>query len=235
MKNILLPLFALLLLVGCKEAPQPVTETPAEAALPEGFCLLTDSIPDAILEIRYYSTYNFIGQRIAGYEAPVAIITSEAAHALKGVSDDLKAQGYRLKICDTYRPQCAVDMFVAWGADLSDTAMKAYFYPTIAKERLIPEEYVAPKSSHSRGSTVDLTLVEMLTGKEVDMGSPFDFFGPLSHPASRSVSEEQYALRQLLREAMIAHGFKPYEAEWWHFTLKEEPFPDTYFNFPIAL
>lgn len=197
------------------------------------FVLVSEVIPDVIQEIRYYSTYNFVGDRIAGYEEPVAILTKEAAAALKEVSDELQQKGYRLKIYDAYRPQMAVENFVNWAKDLTDVRMKAYFYPELEKNVLFSQGYISSHSGHSRGSTVDLTLVDMRTGKEVDMGGTFDYFGELSHPAYRGITEEQYQNRMLLRDAMTAHGFKPISTEWWHFTLKDEPYPDTYFTFPV--
>ena len=197
------------------------------------FVLLSEAVPDAILEIRYYSTYNFVGDRIDGYEEPVALLTREAAAALKEVSDDLIEQGYRLKIYDAYRPQEAVTNFMEWALDTEDTRMKEYFYPELEKDVLFPLGYIAEHSGHSRGSTVDLTLFDMTTEKEVDMGGTFDYFGELSHPDYTDITEEQYQNRMILREAMLAHGFKPLEEEWWHFTLEDEPYPDTYFTFPV--
>ena len=199
----------------------------------KNFVRITDVIPDAILEIRYYSTYNFVGQRIDGYLAPTALLTREAADSLKAVSDDVIGLGYRLKIYDAYRPQCAVDHFVRWAADIADTAMRRYFYPDVDKSLLFEQEYIMEKSGHTRGSTVDLTLFDMVTEKEVDMGGTFDWFGEESHPDYRGITEEQYANRMLLRDAMVRHGFKTLDSEWWHFTLKDEPFPDTYFTFPV--
>jgi D-alanyl-D-alanine dipeptidase len=198
------------------------------------FVLLSDAVPDAILEIRYYSTYNFVGARIDGYEEPVALLTKEAAAALKEVSDDVIAQGYRLKIYDAYRPQKAVDHFVRWAEDTADEKMKEYFYPDLEKDVLFPLGYIAEHSGHSRGSTVDLTLFDMKTEKEADMGGTFDFFGELSHPDYKDITDEQYANRMILREAMLRHGFKPLDEEWWHFTLENEPYPDTYFTFPVC-
>ncbi len=197
------------------------------------FVLLTDVVPDAILEIRYYSTYNFVGERIDGYEEPLAFLTKEAADALKEVSDDLMQQGYRLKIYDAYRPQMAVTHFMNWALDTDDVRMKNYFYPELEKNTLFPQGYIAEHSGHSRGSTVDLTLFDMETEKEVDMGGTFDYFGELSHPDYKGITDEQYTNRMILRNAMIKHGFKPLEEEWWHFTLENEPYPDTYFTFPI--
>lgn len=201
---------------------------------PSDFVLLAEAVPDAILEIRYYSTYNFVGDRIDGYEEPVALLTKEAAAALRAVSDDLKEKGYRLKIFDAYRPQMAVTNFVRWAEDTDDTRMKEYFYPELDKSVLFDQGYIALHSGHSRGSTVDLTLFDMKTEKEVDMGGTFDYFGELSHPDYTDITEEQYANRMILREAMMAHGFRPLEEEWWHFTLDEEPYPETYFTFPVS-
>ena len=197
------------------------------------FVLLTDAVPDAILEIRYYATYNFVGTRIDGYEAPIAMLTKKAAKALKAVSDDVMAKGYRLKIYDAYRPQNAVDHFVRWAADVADTTMKYCFYPNLDKSVLFEQDYIMAKSGHTRGSTVDLTLFDMATGKELDMGGTFDWFGEESHPDYRGITDEQYAHRMILRTAMLSHGFKPLDSEWWHFTLADEPYPDTYFTFPL--
>lgn len=198
-----------------------------------GFVSVPDMIPDVILEIRYYSIFNFVGERIDGYEQPAALLTAEAASALKRASDDARARGYRLKIFDAYRPQKAVDHFMRWAGDSSDTRMKRYFYLGIDKEALIPGGYIAERSGHSRGSTVDLTLYDMRTQKELDMGSPFDFFGEVSHPDYRGITEQQYANRMLLRDIMVSNGFLPLDEEWWHFTLAGEPWPDTYFTFPV--
>ena len=157
------------------------------------------------------------------------------AEALKAVSDDVMAQGYRLKVFDAYRPQMAVDHFVRWAEDLNATEMKPYFYPEVDKSLLFEQGYIDAKSGHSRGSTIDLTLFDMATGKEVDMGGTFDYFGELSHPDyTATLTEEQIANRNLLRDAMRRHGFKPLDTEWWHFTLLDEPYPDTYFTFKVS-
>lgn len=198
-----------------------------------GFVLLSEAVPDIILEIRYYSTFNFVGDRIDGYEEPVAILTEEAADALKEVSDELVSKGYRLKVFDAYRPQDAVNDFVDWANDEEDTRMKAYFYPDLEKDELFQKGYISKYSGHSRGSTVDLTLFDMSTEKDVDMGGTFDYFGRQSHPDYMGVTDEQYANRMTLRDAMCAHGFKPINTEWWHFRLEDEPYPDTYFTFPV--
>ena len=230
------------------------------------FVTLTDAVPDAILEIRYFSTYNFVGSRIDGYLEPTALLTKAAADSLKAVSDDVKTLGFRLKIYDAYRPQKAVDHFVRWAENLPDTMMRQFFYPDLNKDVLFEREYICAKSGHTRGSTVDLTLFDMRTEKELDMGGTFDWFGPESHPdfcgdpetmeytgsplpasptgeesdaaesasaGTRTITKEQFCNRMILREAMMRHGFKPFPTEWWHFTLCDEPFPDTYFNFPV--
>lgn len=201
--------------------------------LPEGFVLVGEAIPDALLDIRYYTTYNFVGARIDGYEAPVAVLTREAADALKLVSDDMKAQGLRLVIYDAYRPQRAVDHFARWAEDIADTRMKAVFYPDVDKADLFEKGFIARRSGHSRGSTVDLTLLDEATGKLLDMGGPFDFFGELSHPDYAGVTAQQHENRMLLQSAMRKRGFKPLSTEWWHFTLVDEPYPKTFFDFPV--
>lgn len=201
---------------------------------PSGFVLLSDLVPGIIQEIRYFSTYNFIGDKIDGYEEPCAILTVEAARALKAVSNEVNAQGYRLKVFDAYRPACAVRHFVLWGIEDLDLRMKPYFYPDLEKQELFKRGYIASQSGHSRGSTIDLTLFDMQKGKELDMGSPFDLFSELSHPDCKSVTEEQYENRMFLQHAMVRNGFVPIDCEWWHFTLKDEPYPDTYFEFPVS-
>jgi len=201
---------------------------------PSGFVVLSDFVPGIIQEIRYHSTYNFIGDRIDGYEEPVALLTREAARALRYVSGEMNVQGYRLKVFDAYRPARAVRQFVLWGIEDLDLRMKPFFYPDLEKQSLFAEGYIASQSGHSRGSTVDLTLLDMRTGKEVDMGSPFDLFSEMSHPDSRAVTEEQYENRMQLQKVMTRNGFVPIDCEWWHFTLENEPYPDTYFDFPVS-
>lgn len=249
-KTIIIGCLILATFIGCKQHPEQLqtdtsntcSQNTSPTLFKESFVVLTDVIPDAILEIRYHSTYNFIGTRIPGYDEPTALMTRQAADSLKAVSDDLLKMGYRIKIFDAYRPQCAVDYFMEWGKNLNDTLMRQYFYPEIDKATIIPQGFVAQKSSHTRGSTVDLTLFDMTTQKEVDMGCTFDYFGIASNPGIQPgqpignytpINEEQYKNRMILRNIMIAHGFEPYENEWWHFTLKNEPFPDTYFTFPV--
>lgn len=201
---------------------------------PSGFVLLSDHVPGIVQEIRYFSTYNFVGDRIDGYEEPVALLTREAARALKRAAGELNAQGYRLKIFDAYRPVSAVRHFILWGIEDTDLRMKPYFYPELEKQVLFDKGYIAKQSSHSRGSTVDLTLLDMRTGKELDMGGPFDLFSEISHPDSKKVTGEQYENRMLLQKAMTRNGFLPFDYEWWHFTLENEPYPDTYFEFPVS-
>lgn len=201
---------------------------------PSRFVLLSEYVPQMVQEIRYFSTYNFIGERIDGYEEPCAILTVEAARALKAVSNELFVLGYRIKVFDAYRPACAVKQFVLWGIEDTDVRMKPYFYPELNKQDLFAEGYIAKLSSHSRGSTVDLTLLDMKTGKEVDMGSPFDLFNEKSHPDYTGITDEQYENRMLLQHVMVRNGFVPIDCEWWHFTLKDEPYPDTYFEFPVS-
>ncbi|MBR2831992.1 MAG: M15 family metallopeptidase [Oscillospiraceae bacterium] len=201
---------------------------------PSGFVLLADQAPHIVQEIRYYSTYNFVGERIDGYEEPCALLTKEAARALRSVSNEMIVQGFRLKVFDAYRPVCAVKRFVLWGIEDQDIRMKPYFYPELEKQELFSRGYIAKESSHSRGSTVDLTLLDMATGKELDMGGPFDLFSEVSHPDYRGITEEQYANRMILQRAMVRNGFRPLECEWWHFTLKNELYPDTYFDFPVS-
>ena len=201
---------------------------------PSGFILLADLVPGIIQEIRYYSTYNFIGDRINGYEEPCAIVTRDAARALQAVSNEVNVFGYRLKVFDAYRPVRAVKHFVLWGIEDLDLRMKTFFYPDLEKQELFKKGYIASLSSHSRGSTVDLTLLDMSTGKEVDMGSPFDLFSTKSHPDCTDVTEEQYENRMMLQKVMIRNGFRPIDCEWWHFSLENEPYPDTYFDFPVS-
>ena len=209
------------------------------------FVNITDVVPDVILEIRYFGTFNFVGSRIDGYEQPTALLCREAADSLLAVSNDLKTQGYRLKIYDAYRPQRAVDHFVRWGKALDDTLMRRYFYPQVDKKDLFAKRYIDEYSGHSRGATLDLTLFDMQTEKELDMGGTFDWFGRESHPdcggnpetgvyrQNDTITAVQFANRMILRNAMLSHGFKPYDCEWWHFTLKDEPYPDAYFDIPV--
>ena len=226
MKKILLLVALFAACVSCGNAGKPEMDS-------SDFVDISQEIPDLILEIRYYSSYNFVGDRIDGYQAPTALMTREGAAALKVVSDNLREKGYRLKIFDAYRPQTAVNHFIRWAQQVEDTRMKEFFYPDVDKSLLFDLGFICAKSSHSRGSTVDLTLFDMGSGREVDMGGTFDWFGDLSYPDYQEITEEQKSNRGILRDAMLQAGFKPFDTEWWHFTLADEPFPDTYFDFPV--
>lgn len=209
---------------------------PQEEPLPRGFVYVEDVIPNIVTDLRYYTEHNFVGKRIDGYLKPRCILTKKAAKALLKVQEELEPFGLGLKIFDAYRPQQAVDHFVRWANDLGDTRTKAEFYPDIKKNTLLKDAYIARRSSHSRGSTVDLTIVSLKSdtpSKELDMGTGFDFFGPPSWPLFPGLPSSHRAHRMLLQILMKKHGFEPYQEEWWHFTLINEPFPETYFNFPV--
>ena len=200
--------------------------------LPDGFCYVHEVIDDVILDIRYAGTHNFVGDVIDGYEAPYAIMTNEAAQALKEAADEFRAMGYRLMIFDAYRPQDAVRHFVRWSQDADDMRNQAEFYPDYKKKSLLVDQgYIARNSSHCRGSAVDLTITD-LEGNPLDMGTGFDYFGKLAWHGAKGVTEEQAANRELLCSVMEKHGFKPFEHEWWHYRLRNEPF-DKGFNFPV--
>ncbi|MBN2395746.1 MAG: M15 family metallopeptidase [Candidatus Atribacteria bacterium] len=204
-----------------------------ENVIHEGFVYVDEFIPDSIFEVRYYSTDNFVGSRVDGYLAPKVILTIEAVRALAAVADELSQQGLALKIFDGYRPQQAVNHFIRWVADGEDEKMKDKYYPEVDKKDLFSLGYIAKKSGHSRGSTVDLTLIDIDTGEELDMGSGFDYFGEISHHNTDMINEQQRQNRVILREVMEKYGFGAYSGEWWHYTLKKEPYPDTYYDFPV--
>lgn len=201
--------------------------------LPDGFVHVKDIIPDIILDIRYAGENNFIGQPVTGYKKPTAILTRTAAKALAKVQEELKDAGYCLKIFDAYRPQRAVDHFVKWARMKDDTLKKQEFYPEIPKNELFSRGYISSKSGHSRGSTVDLSLVDADTGEDIDMGGNYDFFGMLSHHDTEAITPQQRKNRQLLRTTMRKYGFVAYQQEWWHYTLQPEPYPNTFFDFPV--
>ncbi len=207
--------------------------TAQEHPLPPGFVDLAQAIPGIALDLRYAGSHNFIGVPIDGYGKPRALLTHLAASALAKAQEELAPFGFGLKVFDGYRPQRAVDHFVRWSKDATDQKMKSEFYPQVDKAKLFELGYIAEQSGHSRGSTVDLTLVDRSTGTELDMGSPYDLFDPVSWPDSGNVSPVQRAHRLLLRQVMLRAGFRPYAQEWWHFTLEGEPFPETYFDFPV--
>lgn len=228
-----------------------------ESRMPDRFVDVSEAIPSIPLDIRYSGPHNFVGERIDGYSAPKCLLTREAAKALAKVQNELETYSLSLKIYDCYRPQRAVDHFVRWAKNVSDTSTKKEFYPTVEKRDLFREVYIDTKSGHSRGSTVDLTIVALpvpdqalyrqgerlsecylpaenrFRDNSIDMGTGFDCFHELSHTANKAVGERQRINKLLLKTIMEKHGFKNYEKEWWHFTLKNEPFPKTYFDFVI--
>lgn len=204
-----------------------------QSQLPEGFSYLSDIDKTIQFELRYITTNNFIGKPIDGYLNNILIVSTPTAKALKKVQSKLAKLNLSLKVFDAYRPQKAVDHFVRWAKELNDTLMKQNYYPNVAKKDLFRLGYIATKSGHTRGSTIDVTIINYKTGKELDMGSSYDFFGASSHSFYPKLTKKQRSNRLLLRNLMMEAGFKPYTKEWWHFTLKNEPFPKTYFNFPI--
>jgi len=197
------------------------------------FDYVNDAVPDVVLDVRYFSDDNFMGVRVDGYRKPVVLISRTAGLALANVQAELQRQGLGLKIFDGYRPQKAVDHFVRWAADPADTLTKTKYYPELPKDRLFDLGYISAKSGHTRGSTLDLTIINLASGEELDMGSGWDFFGDISHHDSPLVDEQATANRALLRDLMIKHGFRAITTEWWHYTLRDEPFPDTYFDFDV--
>ncbi|WP_299136337.1 M15 family metallopeptidase [uncultured Tenacibaculum sp.] len=201
--------------------------------LPEGFSYVKDIDPTILRELRYCNHNNFVGIPVNGYNDDVLITSTLTAKALKKVQAELTKKGYSLKVFDAYRPQTAVNHFVKWARVINDTLMKQQYYPNLNKRHLFKLGYIATKSGHSRGSSVDLTIVNIKTGKELDMGSPYDFFGVSSHITFQKLTENQKINRSLLQKSMKKFGFRPYKNEWWHFTLRNEPFPNTYFDFPI--
>lgn len=207
--------------------------TAQENKMPEGFVYLHEIIPDLELDIRYAGYNNFIGKPVSGYEKPVAIISIPAGKALAKVQKELKDKGYCLKIFDAYRPQTAVNNFIEWARNPADTLTKKEFYPEVDKKDLFQLGYIATKSGHSRGSTIDLTIIDAETKKELDMGSPYDFFGSISHHSSNAITSVQKANRELLKNTMGKYGFLPYPEEWWHYTLRNEPYPNTFFDFKV--
>jgi len=218
---------ALVLLLGV------VLPARAQAPLPPGFVDAAAVVDGLVVDMRYFGDNNFVGQRIDGYERPRCLLSVPAANALAAIERDLAANGLGLKVFDCYRPQRAVAHFVRWAQRIDDLKHKREFYPDVDKRDLFKDGYISDRSGHSRGSTLDLTLVRRADGRELDMGSPFDFFSPKSWPSDRSVSGEAQKNRARLAGAMTRGGFRPYDKEWWHFTLVEEPFPDTYFDFPV--
>ena len=200
--------------------------------LEDGFVYLKDIDHSVIVDLKYYSSENFTGQLVEGYHSNTAILTKESALALSNAQDDFNKLGYSLILYDAYRPQRAVDFFVQWSKNQNDTINKRIYFPNIKKSELFELGYIAYKSGHSRGSTVDVSLVEISTNKVLDMGTVFDYFGVESHTFFEDISEKQKSNRLILYEIMSNNGFKNYSKEWWHFTLKNEPY-QKYFDFLV--
>lgn len=203
------------------------------AQLPDGFVYVKDVIPNIDVELRYCTDNNFVGEAIDGYKENKAILTKEAAASLKKVQVELEKEGLSLKIYDAYRPQRAVNHFVRWARQVNDTLKKAEFYPRVKKKNLFKAGYIASKSRHSSGSTIDLTIIDLKTGEELDMGSPYDFFGSESWVKNSDLDKVQRKNRKLLQKVMLGNGFRNYPQEWWHFTLRGEPFRNEYFDFVV--
>lgn len=191
------------------------------------------SIPNLVVDMRYSGDENFVGRPIAGYDAPLCLLTVDAIYRLAQAQAGLSRSGLGLKVFDCYRPTRAVADFAAWARDPADEKRKADYYPNVDKSKLFELGYIAERSGHSRGSTVDVTLVRLATGEELDMGSGYDLFDPISWPSNDTVSVQARINRRTLEIAMTGAGFRPLKEEWWHFTLVYEPFPDTYFDFPV--
>lgn len=225
LRGLLLSILALIALPACATA---------QDQQPSAFVDAATIVPGLELDIRYFGDDNFVGRPIDGYEAPLCLLTREAAAALAAVQAELADFGLGLKVFDCYRPSRAVAHFVRWAQDLTDQAQKERYYPRVDKTQLFADGYIAERSGHSRGSTIDLTLIDLATREELDMGGPYDFFDTISWPSEPSITPAQRANRMLLQSVMRAHGFRPYDKEWWHFTLNGEPFPETYFDFPVA-
>ena len=219
----LIPLLALSLLFSCA----------TQREIPNSFVNLKEQIPNLEIDLRYYGSHNFLGRPVKGYEANKVFISKEAASALVQIQKELNAQGLGIKVFDAYRPQQAVNNFKEWALDIADTAAKKEFYPDVDKRNLFKLGYIAEKSGHSRGSTIDLTIINLKDKKELDMGTGFDYFGEPSHHDYSNLSPQQKANRKLLKDIMEKHGFKSIEEEWWHYTLKNEPFKDQYFDYKI--
>jgi len=202
-------------------------------AIPPGFVYLDEVTNNATVNLRYLAADNFVKRPIQGYFVNRAILSKPAADALSLAGEELKTYGLGFLIFDAYRPQQAVNDFVSWAKDLKDIQGKAEYYPNVNKSNLFKEGYIAERSGHTRGSTVDLTLIALGEGKPLDMGTAFDYFGPQSWPSYPNLLPQQKANRLLLQTIMKKYGFKPYDQEWWHFTLENEPYPDTYFDFPV--
>lgn len=240
MKKIFFVLISLLFACTNEKNAVPISSTEllaknntVDKELETYFVSLKKHVSNVQLDLRYFGTNNFIGKRIDGYHSEKAYLSKEAADSLQAVQSELKRYDLGILVYDAYRPQRAVDHFVRWAKDKNDTLMKKTYYPDVAKKALFKEDYIAARSGHSRGSTVDLTIIDLKTGKALDMGSNYDFFGKISWPSCRDISKAQYDNRMKLQGIMTKHGFVSYAKEWWHFTLKKEPFPERYFDFVI--
>ncbi|MGV8056756.1 MAG: M15 family metallopeptidase [Smithellaceae bacterium] len=249
-------IFSFLLLVALC-APQFANISAATEKRPKGFVDIQDVVPDILLDIRYFGPHNFVGEKINGYNAGKCIITKEAAAALAKVQKDLALFSLSIKIYDCYRPQRAVNHFVQWATEIDNTKTRKEFYPTVDKRNLFKDGYIDSKSGHSRGSTVDLTIVPLPFPKQagyipgqklsacyspaekrfrdnsIDMGTGFDCFHELSHTVNKNIGLQQRINRMLLKSLMGKYGFRNFEKEWWHYTLNNEPYPSTYFDFVI--
>ena len=203
------------------------------AQIPKEFVYVKDAIPSIQGDLRYCSENNFVGNPIEGYQENVIILTIKATSALKKVQEELLKKGLSAKVFDAYRPQRAVNHFRKWARNLNDTMKKAEFYPRVSKRNLFIEGYISTHSRHSSGSTIDLTIVNLKTNKELDMGTSYDYFGKESWVTYNGITEPQKKNRELLESIMIKHGFRNYPQEWWHFTLRGEPFRDQYFDFVV--
>jgi zinc D-Ala-D-Ala dipeptidase len=236
-RRLAMPLASVLLLAHCATRPglAPTTSA-ARTANEAGMVSLEALVPGIALDIRYAGRHNFVGRPVDGYDAAKCYLLQPVAKALQRVETELRSQGLRLQVFDCYRPVRAVRDFVAWAADAQDQAGKAEFYPNLPKSSLVPG-YISDRSGHSRGATVDLTLLRCDTGgkdcKPLDMGTPFDFFDPLAHTDAPAATPAQRANRHLLRDAMQRAGFRNYAQEWWHYTLQPEPSPATAYDFPV--
>ena len=220
-------LLLVLIVLGFAFAKSPTSQ------LAEGFVYVQDEIPDLDVKLRYFTNHNFVGMPIEGYKANRLILSKQAAEALKKVQEDLRNQNLCLQVYDGYRPQRAVDHFVRWAKNLGDTINKHEFYPEVEKQFLFSDGYIASRSGHSRGSTIDLSIIDADTGEPLDMGGFFDFFGEKSWTDNPDITATQKQNRALLLAAMEKHNFRNYEKEWWHYTLRWEPYPDTYFDFLV--
>ncbi|WP_297311681.1 M15 family metallopeptidase [Neptuniibacter sp.] len=205
----------------------------SETIKTELFVDLLASDPSISMDLKYFTGDNFVGEKIAGYEREICLITQPAAQALERVQQQLATFGLGLKVFDAYRPQRAVNHFINWCGSEGPCLTQSRFFPDLERNQLFSEGYLVRHSSHSRGSTVDLTLVDRQTGQELEMGTEFDFFGPESWFDCLTVSGQARANRMLLQQVMVQHGFVPFHQEWWHFTLQDEPYPNRYFDFPI--